>query len=280
VSTARRFTLTAWIGIGLAALFAGVAFLGPLFAPFDPDQIVGSPYAPPSGEYPLGLDFLGRDALSRFLWGGRTALLVALAGTGLGYALGLAIGLFAAYLRGWVDEVTMRATDVALAFPALVVVLLLVAAFGTDLNLVIAAIAIANAPRIARIARAAALEVVDLPYVEAAKARGERVPYILAREIMPNIKAPLLVDLGLRFTWSVLLVSAVSFVGLGLQPPAADWGLMVGENRLGLTLQPWPVLAPVIALGLLTIGINLAIDGYSRRAGHSLEREQRIARVT
>jgi peptide/nickel transport system permease protein len=247
VSTARRFTLTAWIGIGLAALFAGVAFLGPLFAPFDPDQIVGSPYAPPSGEYPLGLDFLGRDALSRFLWGGRTALLVALAGTGLGYALGLAIGLFAAYLRGWVDEVTMRATD---------------------------------APRIARIARAAALEVVDLPYVEAAKARGERVPYILAREIMPNIKAPLLVDLGLRFTWSVLLVSAVSFVGLGLQPPAADWGLMVGENRLGLTLQPWPVLAPVIALGLLTIGINLAIDGYSRRAGHSLEREQRIARVT
>jgi peptide/nickel transport system permease protein len=280
VSTARRFSLTAWIGIGLAALVAGMAFLGPLFAPFDPDKIVGSPYAPPSGESPLGLDFLGRDALSRFLWGGRTALLVALVGTGLGYVLGLAIGLFAAYLRGWVDELTMRATDVALAFPALVVVLLLVAAFGTDLNLVVAAIAIANAPRIARIARAAALEVVDLPYVEAAKARGERVPYILAREIMPNIKAPLLVDLGLRFTWSVLLVSAVSFLGLGLQPPAADWGLMVGENRLGLTLQPWPVLAPVIALGVLTIGINLAIDGYSRRVGHSLEREQRIARVT
>lgn len=276
----RRFSFTARLGIGLAVVFAGLGLVGPLFAPFEPDEIVGAPYAPPSGEFPLGLDFLGRDALSRFLWGGRTALLVALAGTVLGYALGLAIGMSAAYVKGWLDEVTMRATDVALAFPALVVVLLLVAAFGTDLNLVVAAIAIANAPRIARIARAATLEVVDLPYVEAAKARGERASYILFREVLPNIKAPLLVDVGLRFTWSVLLVSAVSFVGLGLQPPAADWGLMVGENRLGLTLQPWPVLAPVIALGLLTIGVNLAIDGYSRRAVSPLEREQKVAGVT
>jgi peptide/nickel transport system permease protein len=275
-----RFTFTAWIGIALAVAFAGLGLIGPLFAPHEPDQILGAPYAPPSGEFPLGLDFLGRDALSRFLWGGRTALLVALAGTALGYALGLAIGMFAAYVKGWVDELTMRATDVALAFPALVVVLLLVAAFGTNLNLVVVAIAVANAPRIARIARAATLEVVDLPYVEAARARGERATYILAREILPNIRAPLLVDVGLRFTWSVLLVSAVSFVGLGLQPPAADWGLMVGENRVGLTLQPWPVLAPVIALGLLTIGVNLAIDGYSRRAVSPLEREQKVAGVT
>jgi len=263
----------------LGAIATASAIIGPFFSPYAADEILGAPYASPSGSHLLGLDFVGRDVLSRFLWGGRTSLVLALLGTALGYALGLAIGLFAAYVRGWLDELTMRATDVALAFPALVLVLLLVSAFGSNVRLVVIAIAVANAPRIARIVRAAALEVVDLLYVEAARARGERSVYIVAREILPNIRAPLLVDFGLRFTGSILLVAAVSFLGFGLQPPVADWGVMVGENRIGLTLQPWPVLMPVIALALLTVGINLVIDGYGRAFGFSYEEEERLAPI-
>jgi peptide/nickel transport system permease protein len=276
----RGLSATAWIGIVLAATATATAIVGPFFAPYAPDEILGSPYAQPSSSHPLGLDFVGRDVLSRFLWGGRISLVLALLGTVLGYVLGLTIGLFAAYVRGWVDELTMRATDVALAFPALVLVLLLVSAFGSNVKLVVIAIAAANAPRIARIVRAAALEVVDLLYIEAARARGERSAYIVVREIVPNIRAPVLVDFGLRFTGSILLVAAVSFLGFGLQPPDADWGVMVGENRIGLTLQPWPVLMPVIALALLTIGINLIIDGYGRaRGGFSYEEEEKLAPI-
>ena len=129
------------------------------------------------------------------------------------------------------------------------------------------AIAVTIAPGVARIARAAALEIVALPYVEAARARGDSAAYITAFEMLPNIKEPLLVDYGMRMTSAILLVSALGFLGLGLQPPAADWGLMVGENRLALMVQPWPVVAPVVAISLLTIGINLVIDGYRGRTG-------------
>ena len=142
---------------------------------------------------------------------------------------------------------------------------------------VVVAIAVANAPRIARIVRASSLEIVELGYIQAARARGERAVYIVVREILPNIRGPLLVDFGLRFTGSILLVAAVSFLGFGLQPPAADWGVMVGENRVGLTLQPWGVLMPVIALGLITIGINLTIDGYGRSLGRSLDQDETLA---
>lgn len=269
--------MSARVGIVLAGLVVAIAIFGPVFAPHAPDEILGAPYAKPSSAYPLGLDFVGRDALSRFLWGGRTSLLLALLGTVLGYLVGLSVGLFSAYRGGWADETTMRATDVSLAFPSLVLVLLFVSAFGSNVKLVVVAIAIANAPRIARIVRASALEMVDLLYVQAARARGERALYIVIREILPNIKAPLLVDFGLRFTGSILLVAAVSFLGFGLQPPAADWGVMVGENRIGLTVQPWPVIFPVIALGLLTAGINLAIDGYGRSIGRVREQEETIA---
>jgi peptide/nickel transport system permease protein len=250
----------------LAAACIAVGLLGPFFAPHPPDEIIGAAYEPRSPGYPLGLDYLGRDVLSRFLWGGRTALVLAFLATVLGYALGLTIGLVTGCVRGRVDTWGMRANDVLMAFPALVFVLLLVSAFGSDLKLVVVAVALANAPRIARIVRAAALEVVDLPYVEAARARGERGLYVAVREILPNIKAPILVDFGIRATSAILLVAGVSFLGFGLQPPAADWGLMVSENRAGLTIQPWTIAGSIVAIGLLTIGINLVIDGYNGSA--------------
>ena len=244
-----------------------VGIFGRYVASYPPDEMFGAPFSAPSGDHLLGLDFAGRDVLSRFLYGGQTAILVALTGTVMGFLLGCCLGLVSAYRRGWVDEVIGRSTDLALAFPALILSLLLLAAFGTSLGLVVFAITITTAPGVARIARAATLEVVDLPYVESARARGERSSYVMAVEILPSVRSPLLVDFGLRLTTAILLVAALSFVGLGLQPPAADWGLMIGENRIGLNVQPWPVIVPAAAIAALTIGVNLIIDGVGRRSG-------------
>ncbi len=244
-----------------------VGIFGRYVASYPPDEIFGAPFSAPSANHKLGLDFAGRDVLSRFLFGGQTAIVVALAGTVMGFVLGSGLGLVSAYRRGWVDEVIGRSTDLALAFPALILSLLLLAAFGTSLALVVFAITITTAPGVARIARAATLELVDLPYVESARARGERASYVMAVEILPGVRSPLLVDFGLRLTTAILLVAALSFVGLGLQPPAADWGLMIGENRIGLNVQPWAVIVPAAAIAALTIGVNLIIDGVGRRTG-------------
>ena len=245
------------MGAVMVALALGVALVGPFFAPYPPDAIFGAAFAKPSSQHLLGLDFVGRDVLSRFLWGGRTAIFIALIGTVVGVVVGIVIGTASAYWRGWFDEIFGRLTDLALAFPALIFALLL----------------LATVPGVTRIARAAALEVVDLPYVEAARALGERIHYVMGREILPNIRRPLLVDFGLRLTASILLVAALSFLGLGLKPPAADWGLMIGENRIALTVQPWPVIVPIIAIAFITIGINLLLDGYRRRLGAWRARE-------
>jgi peptide/nickel transport system permease protein len=251
----------------MLVLALGVALLGPVFAPYAPDAIVGGSFQQPSAHHLLGLDFVGRDVLSRFLWGGRTAIFIALIGNTIGFAIGMAVGLLSAYRRGWLDEIVGRLTDLMLAFPALIFALLLLAAFGTSLSLVVIAICVTTIPGVVRLSRAAALEIVDLPYVEAARARGESTLHVALRELLPNIRKPLLVDYGLRLTAAILLVAALSFLGLGLRPPAADWGLMIGENRTALTLQPWPVLVPVVAIAFITIGINLLMDGYRRKTG-------------
>jgi len=272
----RRIDLSVggWIGLVMVLLALGVALFGPFFAPYPPDAIFGAAFAKPSSQHLLGLDFVGRDALSRFLWGGRTAIFIALLGTVIGAVVGILLGIASAYRRGWFDEVFGRFTDLMLAFPALIFALLLLAAFGSSVPVVVVALAVTTAPGVMRIARAAALEVVDLPYVEAARARGERIHYVLGREILPNIRRPVLVDFGLRLTASILLVAALSFLGLGLKPPAADWGLMIGENRVALTVQPWPVVVPIVAIAFITIGINLLLDGYRRRMGTWRARER------
>ena len=266
-SSKTGISTAAWFGLGLLVFVLFVGILGRYLAPYPPDEMFGAPFSAPSGAHKLGLDFAGRDVLSRFLYGGKTAIVVALAGTVMGFVIGSILGVVSAYRRGWVDELIGRTTDLALAFPALILSLLLLAAFGTSLALVVFAITITTAPGVARIARAATLEVVDLPYVEAARARGERATYVMAVEILPGIRSPLLVDFGLRLTTAILLVAALSFVGLGLQPPAADWGLMIGENRIGLNVQPWAVIVPAAAIAALTIGVNLIIDGAGRRSG-------------
>jgi len=248
--------------IGFVLLIAAIAIglFGRFVAPYPPDEMFGSPFEASSSAHIFGLDYVGRDVLSRFLCGGQTSIAIALVGTVVGEAIGIATGLISAFRGGWFDSILGRFTDLILAFPALILSLLLLATFGTSMFLVVVAIVITTAPGAARVTRSAAQEHVKIPYVEAARARGESDLFIMAFEILPNIKSVLLVDIGFRVSSSLVLVSALSFVGLGLQPPAADWGLMIGENRLGLTMQPWPVLVPACAIMFLTIGLNLIID--------------------
>ncbi len=259
------------IGLALVALLVALALVGPFFAPYSPSEFAGPPYAHPSSSTVLGTDSLGRDVLSRFLWGGRSVLGLSLAATAIGLALGVAIGLVAAYSRGLLDDVLMRAMDVILAFPSIVLALVAVATVGPKLWLLVLAVGFTTAPRVARVTRGASLDVVERDFVHAAEAIGESRPRILLAEILPNVTSPLMVEASLRLTYSIGLIAGLSFLGFGLQPPAADWGLMINENRQGLTVQPWGVVMPVVAIALLTIGTSLVGDGLSR-ASAGIER--------
>jgi peptide/nickel transport system permease protein len=254
------------IGVAIVALLLAIAVFGPLVAPHSPTEFVAVPNTGPSSDALFGADALGRDVLSRFLHGGLSVLWMAASATILGVVLGVGIGLVAAYSRGWLDDVLMRASDVVLAFPQIILALLAVSAIGPKLWLIVLVVALGHIPRVARVMRGAAQEVVERDFVKAAEAVGEKRLRIVFGELLPNVTSPLLVELGLRMTYSIGLVAAVSFLGFGLQPPASDWGLMINENRLSITVQPWAVLLPVLAIGLLTVGTNLITDGIARAA--------------
>jgi peptide/nickel transport system permease protein len=252
------------IGIGIFAFIVGLAIFGPFFAPYTPTEFVAPPFSAPSSEALLGSDYLGHDVLTRVLYGGRTVITLALAATVIGLVLGVTLGLITGYARRWVDETLMRLLDVVLAFPSIVLTLLFVSIVGPKLWLIVLMVGISHAPRIARVCRAATLEVAQRDFVRAAEATGVPKLKILFYEILPNTTSPLLVEFGLRLTYSIGLIAALSFLGFGLQPPAADWGLMINENRIGITVQPWPVFMPVLLIGILTIGTNLIADGLGR----------------
>lgn len=271
----RRFSTRGTVGLVMVAIVLFVAIFGPFVAPDSPYHIYGAPYSSPSAGHLLGLDYLGRDALSRFLDGGRSTLLLALAATALGYAVGLAIGLFASYYGGFLDRILMRSTDMLLIFPGLIFVLLLVAVYGSNTLLLIIGVGLANAPRIARVVYTAALTVVELPYIEYARSGGERISYVARKELLPNIFSPIAVDFGIRLSGSILLIAGLSFLGFGIQPPAPDWGLIISENLTGFSVQPYSMLAPVIAIAFLTVGINLVIDGW--RGGSRASKDRSLA---
>jgi peptide/nickel transport system permease protein len=254
------------IGVAIVTLLVAIAVFGPLVAPHSPTEFVAIPNSGPSSDALFGADALGRDVLSRFLHGGLTVLWLAAAATIIGVVLGVVVGLIAAYSRNWLDDVLMRGNDVVLAFPQIIFVLLAVSAIGPKLWLIVLTVGLTHAPRVARVLRGAAQEVVERDFIQAAEAVGEKRSRIVFGELLPNVTSPLLVELGLRMTYSIGLVAAISFLGFGLQPPTADWGLMINENRLSITVQPWAVLLPVLAIGLLTIGTNLITDGIARAA--------------
>jgi peptide/nickel transport system permease protein len=254
------------VGVALVLVLAGIALIGPYFAPHDPTAFVGLGYSHPSSDALFGTDNLGRDVFSRFLWGGRSVLGLSIAATAIGLGFGAAIGLVAAYSRSFLDDVLMRGMDVVLAFPSIVLALVAVATVGPKLWLLVLVVGLTTAPRVARVTRGASVEIVERDFVQAAEAIGESRFKILLTEILPNISSTLLVEASLRLTYSIGLIAGLSFLGFGLQPPNADWGLMINENRQGLTIQPWGVVLPVLAIALLTIGTSLIGDGVSRAA--------------
>lgn len=251
------------VGLGLVLLIIAMAVLGPVVAPYSPEETVGVPGSPPSGGFPLGTDILGRDVLSRVLSGGLSILTFATMATLLAYAVGMAIGLVAGYTRSLADSLLMRIVDLFLVFPALLVVLLAVAAFGGSPAILIGAVAVLQAPLIARVVRTATLAVASSGYVEAAVGRGDPLRRIFGRDLLPNIAGPVSADAGLRFTYSVLLIASVNYLGLGLAPPSSDWSLMIAENRQVLQSNALSVLAPALLIGLITVGLNLVGDAFA-----------------
>lgn len=252
------------IGLALFLFIVAIAVIGPYVAPHSPYEFITAPFAKPSDVARLGGDVLGRDVLSRVLFGGRSVLILSFIATAVGMVIGVSLGLFAGYAREAVDDVIMRLLDVFLAFPQIVLVLLLVSVLGPRLWLIVLTVGLSHAPRIARVARGSTLEVKERDFVKAAESLGVSRIKIAFGEILPIITSPLLVEFGLRLTYSIGLIAALSFLGFGMQPPACDWGLMINENRIGLVIQPYSVFVPVALIAILTIGVNLATDGLSR----------------
>ena len=257
------------VGFGILVLVLLVAVFGPYAAPHSSTAPVGAPLSGPSGSALLGTDFLGRDVLSRLLDGGRSVIGLAAAATGLAYLVGLAIGLVAGFSRSIADPLLMRTVDVMLAFPPLLFLLVLIAGTGSSVGALVIGVAVIQAPGISRIVRTATLEVSVRGYVEAAVARGEHALAVISREVLPNILAPVLVDAGLRFTFSILIIASVNFLGLGLQPPSSDWARMIGENREFISVNSLAVVAPAAMIAILTIGVNLTGDAIARSLGRS-----------
>jgi peptide/nickel transport system permease protein len=253
-------------GLGLVSFVVAVAVIGPFVAPNSPDALLTVPFAKPSGSYPLGSDFLGRDVLSRVLDGGWQLLLMAVTATVIGIAFGTAAGVSAAYLRGRTDGLIMRTVDVILAFPQLVFALLLLSILGARLWLIVLAVGLTHAPAVARVLRSATLDISERDYVKVAELQGMRPAAVMAREILPGLSTPLMVEAGLRLTYSIIVIAGLAFLGFGQAPPAANWGTMINENRAGLALNPWAVIIPALVIALLTIGTNVLTDAVSRVA--------------
>ena len=265
---ARKSPYTARFGVTVIVFYVLVALLAPVFAPYGEAQVFPAPYEPWSATHIFGTDQIGRDIFSRMIYGARNTVGIAVATTLLSFLIGGSLGLAAAIDRRWIDQIFSRSVDVLMAIPSLIFALVLLSIFGsTVLNLIII-IAVLDATRVFRLTRSVAVNVVVMDYVEAAKLRGEGLGWVMRREILPNILPPLIAEFGLRFCFVFLTIAALSFLGVGIQPPTADWGSMVRENanllqfaqydlRAGLT----PLL-PAAAIALLTVAVNFVVDWF------------------
>ena len=259
---------TAWFGMIVITLYLIVALFAPLLAPHGQAQVFPMAYAPWSEEFRLGTDALGRDVFSRLIYGARNTIGIAVATTLLAFLIGGSLGLIAAISRNWLDQVLSRFVDVLMAIPSLIFALMLLSIFGSSAINLIFIIAVLDATRVFRLTRAVALNVVVMDYVEAAKLRGEGLGWIMRREILPNIMPPLVAEFGLRFCFVFLTIAALSFLGVGIQPPTADWGSMVRENagliqfaEYDLTAALTPMI-PAAAIALLTVAVNFVVDWF------------------
>ena len=256
-----------WSGrIGLSGLtfVVLVAVLGSLVAPYGPAESITSPYQAPSFGFLLGTDVLGRDVLSRVLGGGFRLIALGFAATLIAYLIGVTLGLLSAYLGGRTDTIIMRTLDVLLAFPGILLVLVLTTGAGQSLVTIFVGVVLVNIPGAARVTQSAGLEIVSMPFVEAAHLRGESISGVLRREIFPNIRGSLIADAGPRLAGAIILIAGVNYLGIGVNPPTPDWGAMIYENSGGLTIQPWAMLAPALMIVVVVLSATLLGEAYLR----------------
>ena len=255
-----RAPLSAQFGLLVILTYVLVALFAPLLAPFGETQVVGEGFAPWGGEFLLGTDNLGRDMFSRLVYGARNTLGIAFLTTVLAFLLGGLGGLVAAIKGGWVDQGLSRVVDILMAIPQLIFALLILSVVGTTATSLVLVIALLDATRVFRLSRAVAMNVVVQDFVEAARLRGEGLWWLVTREVLPNAAAPLIAEFGLRFCFVFLFISALSFLGLGIQPPTADWGSMVRDNAVLITFGDISPLLPALAVALITVSVNFVVD--------------------
>ncbi|MEZ5911678.1 MAG: ABC transporter permease [Paracoccaceae bacterium] len=261
-----RLTWTAVIAGGVLLFWLALALFGPWLAPHGEAEIIsGTTFAPLGEGGFLGTDKLGRDVLSRLIYGVRTTLLLALITTVISFGIGVTLGFAAAILKGWFDIVVSRIVEAFMAFPSTLLALVVIGAFGTSITVLVLTVGLVLSTSVFRVSRALGYDIGVMDFVEAARARGEGTWWILTREILPNSMAPLIAEFGLRFTFSILFLSGLSFLGLGVQEPAADWGLMVQENVGGLFLGSSAALIPAACIASLTVSMNLLVDWFQQR---------------
>ncbi|MBH2035931.1 MAG: ABC transporter permease [Pseudomonadales bacterium] len=255
-----RAPVSAKFGLLVIVLYILVALFAPILAPYGETQVVGEGFAPWSSQFLLGTDNLGRDMLSRLLYGARNTLGIAFLTTTLAFLLGGLSGLIAAIKGGWVDQGLSRVVDILMAIPQLIFALLILSVVGTTATSLVLVIALLDATRVFRLSRAVAMNVVVQDFVEAARLRGEGLWWLVTREVLPNAAAPLIAEFGLRFCFVFLFISALSFLGLGIQPPTADWGSMVRDNAVLITFGDISPLLPALAVALITVSVNFVVD--------------------
>ncbi len=258
----RKAPPAAWFGLVVILLYVMMAFAAPVIAPYGESEIVGYEYEPWGGEFLLGTDNLGRDMLTRLVYGGRNTIGIAFATTCLAFFLGALGGFTASTLGGWVDQGLGRLCDIMMAIPGLIFILMILTLTGTSVVMLILVIGVLDSTRVFRLSRAVAMNIVVMDYVEAARLRGEGLWWIMWREVLPNAMAPLVAEFGLRFCFVFLTLSALSFLGLGIQPPLADWGSMVRENATLITFGDVTPLLPAASIALLTVGVNFVVDWF------------------
>ncbi len=256
----RTAPLTAAFGMFIMFVYAVLGIFSPWIAPFGEAEVISSAFAPADDTLLLGADQLGRDMFSRIVYGARNSVGLAIVATTAAFILGSLAGLLAATKGGWFDQLMGRIADVIMSIPSLIFSLLMLSIFGPEIHVIIIAVAVIYAPRVFRLTRAVAGNVVVMDYIEAAKLRGEGTWYLIRREILPNSTAPLVAEFGLEFCFVFLLVAGLSFLGLGIQPPTADWGSMVRENATLISFGDITPLVPAAAIALLTVAVNFVVD--------------------
>jgi peptide/nickel transport system permease protein len=256
----HRLTIPALIGLIIIALNVIAALGAPLIAPFDQADVVGDAWGDPDPQHILGLDNLGRDLFSRLIYGARMSIGLSFVITCLSFFIGVVTGFTAAVMRGWIDLGLSRFVDLLLSMPTLIFAFIILSVLGTDLPVLIVTIAILDSVKVFRLARALAMNIAAMEYVEVARVRGEGLWWVITKEILPNAMAPLIAEFGLRFSFAFLFIAALSFLGLGVQPPDADWGSMVRDYRDMINLDSTAPLYPAGAIAILTIGVNFVVD--------------------